>query len=166
MAETSNRLNRNSELTMEIPIPYGDEQIPINVPDEHLQGVLMPNQVGELRPEAEIVASALQHPIQAPCLEEIVAAGDRVVVVIPDKTRRSRLEFVLPLLLGQLHDLRIRCEDILLLFANGSHAAMTTTEKRTLLGEAIFSTYLPPPSFSTLFLPVCVSSKYCRQVRQ
>ena len=126
---------------MEISIPYGDKQIPIDIPNEHLQGVLAPNPVGELRSEGEIITYALQHPIQSRPLEEIVTAGDRLVVIIPDKTRCSRLEFVLPILLERLHLLGVQSENILFLFANGSHGAMTTAEKRTLLGETIFSTY-------------------------
>jgi lactate racemase len=68
-----------------------------------------------------------------------VSRGDQLLLVIPDHTRRCRLETILPRLLPRLESelsLKIR-----LLVANGSHVLQPEALVREVVGEEVFESY-------------------------
>ncbi len=83
-----------------------------------------------------VVLDALAHPISAPPLREVVH-GNRIVILVPDKTRRAATDVVLPLLLNELAAAGIRDDQITIMFATGTHPAQTAEEQQQLLGPEI-----------------------------
>jgi nickel-dependent lactate racemase len=82
--------------------------------------------------DAEI-GKALDAPIDSPPLEEIVKAGESVLIVVSDATRATASGQVVNLLVRRLIELGVAPVDISIIFATGIHRAVTEDEKRTLL---------------------------------
>ena len=88
--------------------------------------------------EKEILKIRLRNPLASPPLEQILKPGDRVLLVVPDKTRVARLDVVFPFLFSAFKERKIPDEKVTVIFANGSHPAMSAEEKRAILGEAAY----------------------------
>jgi lactate racemase len=67
--------------------------------------------------------------------------GEKIVVIVPDKTRRAATDVVLPLLLDELAQAGVRGEQVCILFATGTHAAQSDEERAALLGHHIMKRY-------------------------
>jgi nickel-dependent lactate racemase len=76
---------------------------------------------------------ALDVPIDSPPLEEIVAPGERVLVVVPDATRQTGCGQVVNLLVRRLIANGTSPGDINVIFATGIHRQVTHSEKEELL---------------------------------
>lgn len=84
----------------------------------------------------QLIDDALDRPIGTPPLAEIVAAGERVVIVTSDITRYTGSEIYLPLLLDRLNRLGVPDRDIEVVIALGIHRNQTQEEHRKILGTA------------------------------
>ena len=124
---------------MKLTFGFGTGVQEVEVPERNLIGELHANDVPlGLTGEAE-VARALQEPIGAPRLKDIVKPGEKVAVVTSDVTRPMPTAKVMPALLDELYAGGVRPEDITLVFALGSHRPHTVAERRKLAGERAYS---------------------------
>ena len=124
---------------MEFTLGFGSCTQKLNVPDENLICVLMPNTVQQgLTGEAE-VSRALENPIGTPRIGQIVRPGETVAIVTSDMTRPLPSYKVLPLLVEELLQAGIRRQDITVVFGLGSHRKQTVEEQKKLVGEQVFA---------------------------
>jgi nickel-dependent lactate racemase len=79
------------------------------------------------------VGAALDAPVDSPPLEEIVSAGDSVLIVVSDATRATASAQVVNLLVRRLIESGVSPQDIRIIFATGIHRAVTAAEKLELL---------------------------------
>ncbi len=120
---------------MEFKLPYGKDfhriEIPSTVRVQRIQPKVLP-----LPPSDEMaIRQALANPIGSPPLAKILRENAPTVLVLPDKTRNARTDVVLPILLDTIQKAGVHASNIHFLFANGSHAGMTPSEKRAVLGN-------------------------------
>ena len=121
---------------MELTLGFGTTEMPIRIPDRNLLAVLTPNPVSPgLAGEAE-VRRALEAPIGAPRLRQVVRPGETVAIITSDITRPCPTAKILLPVLEELYAAGIRREDITLVFALGSHRRHTEAEQRKLAGAA------------------------------
>ena len=123
---------------MKMEVGFGNTVQPIEIADQNLQQVLLPNPVEYERMGAEEVAYALEHPIGTPRLAGIVKPGEKIVVITSDITRPMPTYTVMPVLLDELYAAGVKKEDITLVFALGSHRKHTQEEIRHLAGERAY----------------------------
>ena len=124
---------------MEFTLGFGSCTQNLNVPDENLICVLMPNTVQQgLTGEAE-VSRALENPIGTPRIGQIVRPGETLAIVTSDITRPLPSYKILPLLLDELLNAGIRRQDITVVFGLGSHRKQTAEEQKKLVGEQVFA---------------------------
>ena len=124
---------------MEFTLGFGSCTQKLNVPDENLICVLMPNTVQQgLTGEAE-VSRALGNPIGTPRIGQIVRPGETVAIVTSDITRPLPSYKILPLLVEELLQAGIRRQDITVVFGLGSHRKQTAEEQKKLVGEQVFA---------------------------
>ena len=90
--------------------------------------------------DAELKA-ALNKPIGAPPLEEIIGNNDRVLLVVPDATRVAGVERLAPLILQRLNELGLLDSQIEILIGGGIHRPPTTVEINRILGERVASRF-------------------------
>lgn len=121
---------------MRLEFGYGSGVQAVEVEERQLLGVLRPTPIDVPETEAALLAQALDAPIGAPRLEELVRPGETVAIVTSDITRPFPTARVLPALLARLYRAGVSPEDITLVFALGSHRGHTEEEMRRLTGTA------------------------------
>jgi len=124
---------------MRVDFGFGNGVQTVDLPDENVLGVLLPNQVSVERCGADAVIYALANPIGAKKLCETVRAGEKIAVVTSDITRPMPTAKVMPFLLDELYKAGVQSKDITLVFALGSHRNHTPEEMRKRAGERAFA---------------------------
>ena len=124
---------------MKLEFGFGTGKQVVELPEENLMGVLHANEIPAGLTGEDAVRAALDAPIGAPMLNEVVHPGEKVVIVTSDITRPCPSWVVLPPLLDRLYEAGIRREDITLVFALGSHRPHTPEEQKHLAGERAFN---------------------------
>lgn len=111
---------------------YGREFV--EFADEAARFRLLDVEGKEARPLTDVeIGAALDAPVGSPPLEEIIGAGQTVLIVVSDATRASGSAQVVNLLVRRLIETGVSPIDINIIFATGIHRAVTLAEKRELL---------------------------------
>ena len=121
-----------------IALPYGKSSLTLNVPEDHLAGILTPH-LHEYVPEsggAELVYHALTHPIGTGRLCDLAAGKKRIVVISSDHTRPVPSRIIMPQILSEIR-LKNPDADITILIATGLHRATTREELEEKFGSDI-----------------------------
>jgi lactate racemase len=111
----------------QIPFEYNENQFEI-LGDEKQSAPLTDAQIGE----------KFDDPIDSKPLEEIVGAGETVLIVVPDATRQTACGQVVNLLVRRLIANGTMPFEINIIFATGIHRKVSGEEKRELLTPFIF----------------------------
>lgn len=124
---------------MKLEFGFGTGVQSVEVTEKNLMGILMSNDVPrELTNEAE-VARALENPIGAPRLKDIVKPGEKIAIITSDITRPCPTYRIMPALLDELYAAGCDPKDLTLVFALGSHRRHTPEEMKKLAGERAFA---------------------------
>jgi nickel-dependent lactate racemase len=113
---------------MQVDIPYGKENIKVNVPDDH--EILVPNKVS-IKDEDKLIEKALENPVGFESFDEFNDVADRLLVIINDATRPTPTSKILKYLLPVLSS----HPDAKFLVATGVHRAPTEEEYKFILGD-------------------------------
>jgi nickel-dependent lactate racemase len=101
--------------------------------------VVEPRFVPGLPDEAAAFRDAVRAPVAARPLKELVAAGDRVAIVIPDITRPLPSDRLLPWLFAELS--HVPAENFTIINGTGSHRANTPAELEKMVGADVARSY-------------------------
>lgn len=89
---------------------------------------------GASHPLSEVeIGAALDAPIDSPALDDLIGAGDSVLIVVSDATRATGSAQIVNLLVRRLIQNGIQPSEIAIIFATGIHRAVRTEEKAELL---------------------------------
>ena len=123
-----------------ILLPYGRGQVPLEVEDGHLAGVLRSGIHGYRPPKVavELVRESIENPIGSPRLRELAAGRRRITVIASDHTRPVPSRVIMPLLLAEIRAGSPDAE-ITILVATGLHRATTVDELAGKFGEEIMA---------------------------
>lgn len=124
---------------MRIKLAYGRTGLEVELPEQ--AEVLETRFVAGLRDEPEAILQALRNPIESLPLAELVAPGDRVIIVHTDITRATPNERILPVILGELEQAGVARQNIILLNGLGTHRRQTDAELRAMLGNWLVDNY-------------------------
>lgn len=124
---------------MQIEIGIGNRVQTVDVPEKNLLEILMPNKIEVEAKGEECILQALENPIGALRLREVVKPGEKIAIVTSDITRPMPTYAVMPSLLDELYAAGVSRDDITLVFALGSHRCHTEEEKRKLAGERAYA---------------------------
>ncbi|UCD71912.1 MAG: nickel-dependent lactate racemase, partial [Syntrophobacterales bacterium] len=113
---------------MEIPIPYGQEQVLIRVPDENVLGVVHPNRVNT-NAERKTLLRALEGPAESPSFSDFLDDARDVLFIVNDGTRPTPTAKVLEILYDRIGGIDSR-----FIVATGAHRAPTKEEFRFIFG--------------------------------
>ena len=121
-----------------IKIPYGREQLSLEIEPEQLKAVLEPeSKAPEVkRTEQDIVRQALAEPIASPQLSEIASKAHRVLLITSDHTRPMPSKITLPILLDEIRsqnpDVQVK-----ILVATGFHRLTKPDELIARFGQKL-----------------------------
>src|SRR3989475_542733 len=124
---------------MNVNLAYGRGHLTVALPDDRTT-VIAPSHNPGLPDEKAAVISALQTPIGAPPLREVLRAPQRVCIAFTDLTRATPNERIIPWLLEILNGLVPR-ENITLLNQLGTHRPNTHAELETMLTPPVVANY-------------------------
>ncbi len=121
-----------------IPLQYGTGSVDLETDAPHVS-VIAPRFVPGLPDEAAAFHAAVRAPIDSRPLRDLVDAGDRLAVVIPDITRPLPSHRLLPWLFEAIPHVPAR--NVTILVGTGSHRANTPAEIERMVGRAVAATY-------------------------
>ena len=119
---------------MRIKLAYGKQGLMLDLPDDWNVTVIEPRYVPGLPDPAGAMRAALQKPIGARPLADIVRPGDQVGIVFSDITRATPHGLILPAVLAELS--HMPKEQITLCCALGTHRPNTADELRSMFTMA------------------------------
>jgi lactate racemase len=123
---------------MNVQLAYGQGQLPVELPDNRTTVITPTHQPG-LPKERQAVLEALDHPISAPPLRQLIKPTDRICIAFTDLTRATPNDRIIPWLLDHLAG-HPRSQ-ITLLNQLGTHRPNTDAELRRLLTPAVVDGY-------------------------
>jgi len=130
-------LRRKQSIFMQkINLKYGKSQISFEFSAAQFE-VLENTKQNRALSDAEIGAR-FDNPIDSKPLEEIINAGESVLIVVPDATRQVACGQIINLLVRRLIANGTQPFEIKIIFATGIHRQVTTDEKKEILTPFIF----------------------------
>ncbi len=119
-----------------IQLGYGHTAIEFDY-DPSRFGILAPDEA-HVHPMSDAeVNAALDAPIESPPIEDLIATGDKVLIVASDATRATGSAQIINLLVRRLIENGIQPGDLAIIFATGIHRAVRPEEKTELLTSFI-----------------------------
>ena len=124
---------------MKIKLAYGEGRLEVEFPQDR-SVVIEPTPIRDLPDERAALMAALDQPIGAPPLRQLVSKSSRVTIVFTDITRATPNDRLIPWLLDYLSGLIPR-ENITLLNGLGTHRPNTRAELEKLLTPGVVENY-------------------------
>jgi len=122
-------------------IPYGNKEIEFCIPEKNFSELLVPN--SPQLPESDVweTMQALEKPIGADQIENMIKRDSKIVIICEDITRYAQTDIMISVLIDRLSRDGIPDENIKIVMALGSHRPMTDEEKIKKVGEDIFKRF-------------------------
>ena len=124
-----------------IKFPYGRCEIEIEIPSENFIGVLKsidPPGVNDQRAEID---RSLKEPIGTETMGRMVSPGDKIALIISDKSRPVPNNVIVASLLDVLEKEKVARRNIKIIVALGMHQKMSENEIISMLGADIVKSY-------------------------
>jgi len=126
-------------LTMKVNLAYGQGHLTVDLPDDRAT-VIEPSHNPGLPDERSAVIGALQKPISARPIRELIKSTDRVCIAFTDLTRATPNERIIPWLLEHLQGV-VPGRNITLLNQLGTHRPNTRAELEKMLTPKVTANY-------------------------
>ena len=123
---------------MKIKIPYGKEEINLDIPDRNVLSIISEKTDVCGLNEGKIISEALDNPIKSKKLSKIAQGKKSACIIASDITRPCTSYKFLPLLLKELRDGGINDSNIKIVLGLGIHRRHTEDEKIKLVGEYVY----------------------------
>jgi len=125
---------------MNVHLAYGKTGLDVEFPDDRTT-VITPTHVAGMQDERAAFVAALEQPIAAAPLREMVRPDDRICIVFSDITRATPNERIIPWLLAELERHGARRENVTLLNGLGTHRQNSRAELERLLTPEVVANY-------------------------
>lgn len=122
---------------VDVWLPYDKTDVCARIPTRNFLGTIEPKEKPGVPDAKTEILRALNEPIGAKPLSEIVKSGNKVTIVVDDVTRPAPSHILVPPLLEKLNQLGVRDEDITIIFGCGTHRGVKPEEAKQLLGEDV-----------------------------
>jgi len=129
------------KVKLEVKIPYGREEVTVDVDRGNLIGIFDPVEIGDLPEERSEIARSIENPIGCEPLDRLVAPGKTVAIAVDDNTRITPVKKILAVLLEKLRTLGTKSDDISIIIALGTHRNLTQKEMMEKFGPEILENY-------------------------
>jgi len=128
-------------MKIKITFPYEDFS-PLYIAEKLVIDVVQPRI--KFNPEttnSKIIKLGLEQPINSPALKDLIKKGQKILIIVDDRTRTTPTHLILPILMEKLHLAGISRKEIKLLIAYGTHRKMSNKEKKKKYGKDIVNNY-------------------------
>jgi len=121
----------------EFSMHYGTGEVKFSLDPALVLDELVINEFPALPDPAAAVLEAIRNPIGAPALRDIVKPGQTVAFIVNDPTRIARSYVFLPVMMDELNAAGVPDANMRIVFALGTHRAMTEAEMVEEVGETV-----------------------------
>ncbi len=126
--------------TIELELPFGDNELSVAIPAEQLLEIVLPAEGEEHHgDEIALVREALARPVEKSPLREWIHPGQQIAIVVSDMTRPCPTDRLLPPVLEELTVAGVADTDVTVVVALGLHRAQTEAELEKLVGSAVYN---------------------------
>ncbi|HUW61044.1 MAG TPA: nickel-dependent lactate racemase [Candidatus Bathyarchaeia archaeon] len=127
---------------MRIDIPYGPGVVHADLDWARMLGTLTVPPAPSAEEPVQAIRRALDNPIGQPePLRGRVHAGEKVLIIVSDQFRQTRVDAVLPVLLDELGKGGVAEDNVHILFATGAHRPPTSAEQARILGPDLYARF-------------------------
>ncbi len=123
---------------MEVSLPYGRHEAIGFLPENWKVEEIFPNKAKPIFSPEKMLNGFLDRPVNCKPFDKIFSGKKSVAVVVPDKTRKSGVKALLPVVLSRLEKLGVHENDVKIVFATGIHPGQTEEQKRAIVGDVIY----------------------------
>lgn len=107
---------------MEVQIPCGRKNIPLELPDEQVVGVRLPQPMEPVSDPDALLRESIEEGFASLAESLDLAPGARACIAVTDRTRSTPNQRIVPILLDQLNAVGVVDERISVISAGGMHA--------------------------------------------
>lgn len=118
-------------------MPYGKSDVCVRVPTRNFLGTIEPKEKRSVADMHAEIENALKEPLGSRRLGEIAKPENKTVILADDATRPAPSGMMVAPILEELNAAGIKDENVTVIFACGTHRAVTHDEAVSLLGEAV-----------------------------
>ncbi len=118
-----------------IKLGYGQGKIEFQLESNQILGIVQSAKTLPLEDVKSRFEIIFKNPIDSLPLNDIVKQGEKIAVLVSDKTRETKVDVILPYLLDFLNRSGIPDKDIFIIFAVGSHPKQTRKEMVNIIGH-------------------------------
>lgn len=118
---------------------YGKTEVCVRVPTRNFLGSIEPKEKAGVPDARAEIERALKEPIASKKLGEIVKPEHKIVIVVDDATRPAPSNLMVLPLLAELNAAGVKDENVTIVFACGTHRAVTQEEAVRMLGEEVLN---------------------------
>lgn len=117
--------------------PYGRGEMSFELPEEKIITEIQVAKVPVLEDVKGAVLEAIYNPIGTEPIDKIVKPGMKIAFICNDPTRVANSFDFMPVLVNEMNKLGVKDEDMKIVFALGTHRAMTHEEMVAGVGEEV-----------------------------
>jgi len=122
---------------MKVKLPYGNKFVEVDIPEDNFLALASPKEIRGINDAEVEINRALNNPIGTRKIEEIVKAGDSIVLIVDDNTRLTPCSKILPKVIERLKKAGAREYNIRVVIATGTHRSLSQEEIERKVGAEI-----------------------------
>jgi nickel-dependent lactate racemase len=120
-----------------LELKYGKKRISLKLDEGRILSVITGKKLLPLTDPQEKIKRVLKYPISSKSFYETIAAGEKVAIIVSDRTRNVAATVFLPVIINELNSIGVKDSDIFIVFACGTHRLHTKDEHKKIVGEDI-----------------------------
>lgn len=109
----------------------------INLDESKVLSIISGKKLIPLINTEEKIKRVLKYPISSKSFYELFTAGDKVSIIVSDRTRNVAASVFIPIIINELNSIGISDKDIFIVFACGTHRLHAKNEHEKIVGEDI-----------------------------
>jgi len=123
-----------------INLKYGKTSIDLNIENAKSLKYLHEKDIKEIVDIEKEFNNSINNCVNSPSLNEVIAADDKITIIISDITRYwMRQDIIVSLLVNYLHDLGVSYDNMVIVVALGAHRPQTIEEMKILVTEEVYN---------------------------
>ena len=120
-----------------LELKYGNGRISLKLGEANVLSILSAKKSPPLSDPVGTIKKVLKYPISSVGFYETFVPGEKVAIVVSDRTRNIAASVFLPALINELNSIGIPDKEIFIVFACGTHRLHTKAEHIKIVGEDI-----------------------------
>lgn len=120
-----------------IELKYGSKKVSLRLEEASIISILEGKKLSQLPDVREKIIRVLKYPISCKSILQAFKSGEKVTVIVSDRTRNVAASVFLPVLINELNSIGIPDKDISIMFACGTHRLHTKGEHQKIVGSVV-----------------------------